>query len=66
MTDFRCTKCGGIHAGTMCAPRTLRDDFAAAALAGIVQGRYKGDSFKPYATDAYHFADAMLAERDKA
>jgi len=47
---------------------TLRDYFAAAALTGIVlqSGDYSGpQAAENMAIDAYHYADAMLAERGK-
>lgn len=44
---------------------TLRDYFAAAALAGIV-GRGASISYEWAAQAAYQFADALIAERKKA
>ena len=48
--------------------KTLRDEFAMAALQGFIANT--GDdgpiTFKGYAHDAYKQADAMLAERGKS
>ena len=44
---------------------TLRDYFAAKALQGLVVSE-AGLTFKAVAEDAYKYADAMLAERQKA
>lgn len=46
--------------------RTLRDEFAIAALEGILShhGGTEGD-FPMIAKDAYQIADAMLKEREK-
>ena len=46
---------------------TLRDQFAMAAMQGLLASTaadYSG-GVEPFATDAYKFADAMLAERVK-
>ena len=54
---------------------TLRDYFAAKAMQGLMSGRWKSDmhgqQFDAYRADAsewaksaYHFADAMLKERE--
>ena len=43
---------------------TLRDLFAAAALAGLCVGE-SYQSFEAYAHDAYKMADAMLAAREQ-
>ena len=55
-----------IHAkaGDMETELTLRDLFAAAALAGLCVGESQG-SFDAYAHDAYKMADAMLAAREQ-
>jgi hypothetical protein len=56
---------------------SLRDYFAAQAMQGLMAGRWKSDMHGiPYdayradadewAKSAYHFADAMLAAREKA
>lgn len=42
---------------------SLRDYFAGQALAGIVGDPGRSGSFQSLASDAYSFADAMLAER---
>ena len=44
---------------------TLRDLFAAAALAGMTGDENRSGDFSNYATDAFRFADAMLSERSK-
>jgi len=54
---------------------TLRDYFAAKAMQGLMSGRWKtdmhGQQFDAYRADAdewaksaYHFADAMMKERE--
>lgn len=48
------------------AERTLRDEFAMAALAGMLAGEPGSHlSLGPCARDCYRYADAMLAERAK-
>jgi hypothetical protein len=42
---------------------TLRDYFAAAALTGLLANRL--GRYSDMAEDAYKYADAMLAEREK-
>ena len=42
----------------------LRDEFAMAALAGLVSYVVKGATFENVAEDAYKAADAMLAARE--
>ncbi len=44
---------------------TLRDYFAAAALQGLLAGRDILMEAEWLAADAYQFADAMIAEREK-
>ena len=45
---------------------TLRDYFAAKALQGLlVQEYFQNEGFKVVAEEAYKFADAMIAARDK-
>ncbi|MBZ5588131.1 MAG: hypothetical protein LAO05_06170 [Acidobacteriia bacterium] len=44
---------------------TLRDLFAAFALAGLAAYRGNIGSWGDYAAEAYTFADAMLAERER-
>lgn len=44
---------------------TLRDYFAAAALQGMLADKSRGYPHHEYASDAYSFADAMMAERTK-
>ena len=49
------------------AGMTLRDYFAAKALEGFLHRKeYDDVTFPDAATDAYRYADAMLAERSKA
>jgi len=48
-----------------CPGMTLRDYFAAAALAPVISDNLHGDDYARYAEDAYVLADAMLAERAK-
>jgi hypothetical protein len=43
---------------------TLRDLFAAAALVGSLANQSCRGSINDFATDAYRFADAMLAARE--
>jgi len=42
---------------------TLRDQFAAAALTGLLAGFQNGKSCDSYAAEAYEVADAMLRAR---
>ena len=44
---------------------SLRDYFAGQALAGMLADSTRQGSLGNYAEDAYKFADAMLAEREK-
>ncbi len=45
---------------------SLRDYFAAAAMSGLLSWTPEGDSkIQDCAWDAYRYADAMLAEREK-
>lgn len=44
---------------------TLRDYFAAKALQGLTADGTTGGTFAEYASDAYRYADAMLAAREK-
>lgn len=44
---------------------TLRDLFAAAALAGTLADTRCSGSFSDFSKDAFAYADAMLAEREK-
>ena len=44
--------------------KTLRDEFAMAALQGILAGRWTGNP-DDFALTAYAHADAMLKERTK-
>lgn len=55
-----------LHMHAEDAGRTLRDDFAAAALQGWLTSFGPGDAAKPasVASFAYECADAMLAERE--
>lgn len=52
-------------------PVTLRDYFAAASLSGLIQTHFASGRFKnagsglDVCSEAYHMADAMLAERAK-
>jgi hypothetical protein len=43
--------------------RRLRDQFAAAALTGLLAGFQNGKSCDSYAAEAYEVADAMLRAR---
>lgn len=45
---------------------TIRDDFAKAALTGLLADDGRGGAWEDYAKDAYKIADAMLAARTKA
>lgn len=45
---------------------SLRDYFAGQALAGIVSDPGRSGSFRLFASDAYSFADAMIAQRAKS
>ena len=42
---------------------TLRDWFAGQALAGMLGYEHRSGRFETFATDAYIYADAMLAAR---
>lgn len=44
---------------------SLRDQFAMAALTGLVGGYWKENKDNDHAKYAYSLADAMLAEREK-
>lgn len=44
---------------------TLRDYFAAAALQGMCAATDRNGSCACYASEAYEFADAMMAKREK-
>lgn len=47
-------------------PVSLRDQFAMAALTGLLIDKYQCDgTIRGYAERCYAFADAMLAEREK-
>jgi len=48
-----------------CRGMTLRDWFAAHALAGMLADRERDGGYAAFATDAYGFADAMLANRER-
>lgn len=55
---------------SMDAPATLRDEFAAAIIAGLVSGdrefnQYDESSLEHVASAAYALANAMLKEREK-
>ena len=61
-----------LHMHAEDAARTLRDDFAAAAIPGVMAVVLKAAEFggktpseEEMAGYAYKFADAMLVERDK-
>ena len=43
--------------------KTLRDEFAMAALSGLLADTQVRQSWKEYARDSYDIADAMMAER---
>jgi hypothetical protein len=45
--------------------RRLRDQFAAAALTGLLAGFQNGKSCDSYAAEAYEVADAMLRARQQ-
>lgn len=53
-------KVSGIYGGM-----TLRDYFAAQAMAGLTAIPSSGYTFEGAAEDAYKFADAMIAQRTK-
>ena len=44
---------------------TLRDQFAIAALTGILADHTRDDDHKGHAANAYEYADAMLAARKR-
>ena len=48
------------------AGMTLRDYFAAKALLGMIILPDSHGSYSQFADEAYKYADAMIAERDKA
>jgi hypothetical protein len=45
--------------------KTLRDEFAMAALSGMLGDPERHGGYKNFATDAFGFADAMLEARGK-
>lgn len=47
------------------APKTLRDEFAMAALAGWAANQPTNWGWDDVATASYKLADAMMAERQK-
>lgn len=44
---------------------SLRDQFAMAALSGLISGNVTSQMAESYAISAYHLADAMLKVRGK-
>lgn len=49
--------------GGPASEKTLRDEFAGQALAGLVSDSKRGGTFEAFAQDAYTYASAMLAEK---
>ena len=58
---FPCTDAKGFTSEGM----SLRDYFAGQALAGLIACPNTSGDEKAFACNAYKFADAMLAEREK-
>lgn len=52
--------------GNYCTPgMTLRDWFAGQTVSGMLACGERSGSYRDYADDAYKFADAILAARDR-
>jgi hypothetical protein len=62
-----CWTCKPIPVHPASPAKTLRDEFAMAALSGLLAGRSEAGC-DPYghAIEAYQCADAMMTEREKA